>query len=70
LLNSCIQENVDTFVCEQTSKSVAYIWVFSGHQSRAAINNGHFAAESTHGLRKLYSYVASADNEQMFGDFA
>src|SRR5882724_2224315 len=70
LLDSCIQENVDAFICEQAAKSLAHIRVFLGHQSSIAINHSHFAAESPHGLRKLYPYVATADNEQMFGNFA
>src|SRR5882762_8312642 len=70
LLDSCIQENVDAFICEQAAKSLAYVRVFFGHQSSIAINHSHFAAESPHRLRKLYSYVATADNEQMFGDLA
>jgi hypothetical protein len=37
------------------------------HQSFIAIDNRHFAAESPHGLGKLYFYVATADNEQGFG---
>src|SRR6266436_5492179 len=68
LLDSCIQENVDAFICEQAAKSLAHVRVFFGHQSSIAINHSHFAAESPHRLRKLYSYVATADNEQMFGD--
>src|SRR5437588_10717145 len=68
LLDSCIQENIDAFICEQAAKSLAYVRCFFGHQSSIAINHSHFAAESPHGLRKLYSYVATADNKQMFGD--
>src|SRR5580692_9856104 len=67
LLDTRIQENVDAFICEQAAKSLAYVRVFFGHQPPVAINHRHFAAESAHGLRKLYSYVATADNEQMFG---
>src|SRR5712691_4810853 len=70
LLDPCIQENVDAFICEQAAKSLAYVRVFFRHQSSIAINHSHFAAESPHGLRKLYSYVATADNEQMLGDLA
>src|SRR5437870_8152367 len=70
LLDPCIQENVDAFICEQAAKSLAYVRVFFGHQSSIAINHSHFATESPHGLGKLYSYVATADNEQMFGDLA
>src|SRR5580704_147942 len=70
LLDSCIQENVDAFIREQAAKSLAYVRVFFGHQPLVATNHSHFAAESPHGLRKLYSYVATADNEQMFGDLA
>src|SRR3984893_1252364 len=69
LLDPCIQENVDAFICEQAATSLAYVRVFFGHQASIAINHSHFAAESPHGLRKLYSYVATADNEQMFGNF-
>jgi len=70
VLDPCIQENGDAFICEQAAKSLAYVWVFFGHQSSIAIKHSHFAAESPHGLRKLYSDVATADNEQMFGDLA
>src|SRR3981189_169798 len=70
LLDSCIQDNVDAFICEQAAKSLAYVRVFFGHQPPVAINHSHFAAESPHGLGKLYSYVATADNQEMFGDLA
>jgi hypothetical protein len=70
LLDSCIQEDVNAFIGEKATKSLAYVRVFFGHQSSIAINHSHFAAESPHGLRKLYSYVAPADDEQMFGDLA
>ena len=70
LLDPCIQEDVDAFICEQATKSLAYIRVFFGHQSSIAINHSHFASESPHGLGKLYSYIAPADNEEMFGDLA
>src|SRR5882757_3122341 len=70
LLDPCIQENVDAFICEQAAKSLAYVRVFFGHQPPVAIHHSHFAAESLHGLGKLYSHVAAADNEQMFGDLA
>src|SRR5207244_12640752 len=70
LLDPCIQENVDAFICEQAAKSLAYVRVFFGHQSSIAINHSHFATESPHGLGKLYSYVATADHEQMFVDLA
>src|SRR3984893_5811460 len=70
LLDPCIQENVDAFICEQAEKSLAYVRVFFRHQPLVAINHSHFAAESPHGLGKLYSYVATADNEQMIGDLA
>ena len=69
LLDPSIQENVDAFICEQAANSLAYIWVFSGRQSSVAINHSHFAAESPHGLGKLYAYVATADHEEMFGNF-
>src|SRR6266436_7672345 len=65
-----IQMNSDAFVVQQAVKGLAYVFVFFGHQSSIAINHSHFAAESPHGLGKLYSYVATADNEQMFGDLA
>src|SRR5207245_5785424 len=70
LLDPCIQENLDALICEQAAKSLAYVRVFFGHQPPVAINHSHFAAESPHGLGKLYSYVATADNAQMFGDLA
>ena len=62
--------NIDALVVKQAVKALAYVFVFFGHQSSIAINHSHFAAESPHGLGKLYSYVATADNEQMFGDLA
>src|SRR5882672_6209458 len=68
LADSCIQENVDAFIREQAAKSVAYVRVFFGHQSSVAIDHRHLAAEAAHGLGKLYSYVATANHEQMFGD--
>src|ERR1700731_2682654 len=37
LLDSCIQENVDAFICEQAAKSFAYVRVFFRHQSSIAI---------------------------------
>src|SRR3984893_11332129 len=66
--DTCIQMNLDTLVVKQAVESRTHIFVFFGHQSSIAINHSHSAAESPHGLRKLYSYVATADNEQMFGD--
>src|SRR6266566_8161261 len=69
LLDPCIQENVDAFICEQAAKTLAYVGVFFGHQSRIALDHRHLAAEAAHGLRKLDSYVAAADNEQVFGNF-
>src|SRR5580704_9698477 len=69
LLDARIQENVDAFISEQAAKSVAYVRVFFGHQPPVAIDHRHFAAEAAHGLRKLNSYVAAADDEQMFGNF-
>src|SRR5437016_11935433 len=69
LLDPCIQENVDAFICEQAAKSLAYVRVFFGHQSRIAINHSHFAAEAAHRLGHLHSDVAPADNKQVFGNF-
>src|SRR5438270_11214367 len=42
LLDPCIQENVDALICEQAANSLAYIRVFSGHQSSVPINHSHF----------------------------
>src|ERR1700732_4458899 len=69
LLDPCIQENVDAFVCEQAAKSLAYVRVFFGHQPPVAIDYRHFAAEAAHRLGHLHSDVAPADNEQGFGNF-
>src|SRR4029077_12380339 len=41
LLDSCIQENVDAFICEQAAKSRAYVRVFFGHQPPVAIDHRH-----------------------------
>src|SRR5256884_7291980 len=67
LLDPCIQENVDAFICEQAAKSLAYVRVFFRHQSSIAINHSHFAAESPHGMGKLYSDVATADQAAVRG---
>src|SRR6266850_8005633 len=63
LLDSCIQENVDAFICEQAAKSLAYVRVFFGHQPPVAINHSHFAAEAAHRLGHLHSDVAPTDNK-------
>ena len=66
--DTCIQMNADILVYKQGPKRLAYIRVFFGHQPSVAINHSHFAAESAHRLGKLYSDVATADDEQMFGN--
>src|ERR1700756_5779124 len=63
LLDPCIQENVDAFICEQAAKSLAYVRVFFGHQSPAAIDNRHLAAEAAHRLGHLHSDAARTDNK-------
>src|SRR5438477_882703 len=69
LLDPCIQEDVDAFLCEQAAKSLAYVRVFFGHQPPVAINYRHLAAEAAHRLGHLHSDVARTDNKQVFGDF-
>jgi len=69
LLDSCIQENVDAFICEQAAKSLANVRVFFGQQPPIAIDYRHLAAEAAHRLGHLHSDVAAADNKQVFGDF-
>src|SRR5207302_4080080 len=69
LLDSCIQENVDAFICEQAAKSLAYVRVFFGHQPPVAIDHRHLAAEAAHRLGHLDSDVAPTDNKQVFGNF-
>src|SRR6266849_5729771 len=69
LLDSCIQENVDAFICEQTAKSLAHIRIFFGHQAPVAIDDRHLAAEAAHRLGHLQSDVAPTDNKQVFGNF-
>src|SRR5260370_3249750 len=69
LLDSCIQENVDAFICEQAAKSLAYVRVFFGHQPPLAIDHRHFAAEAAHRLGHLHSDVAPTDNKQVVGHF-
>src|ERR1700731_519434 len=68
-LDSCIQENIDAFICEQIAKSVAYVGIFFGHQARVAIEHRYLAAEAAHRLRQLHSDVAPTDNKQMFGNY-
>src|SRR6266436_616694 len=69
LLDPCIQENVDAFICEQTANSLAYVRVFFGHQPPVAIDHRHLAAEAAHRLGHLHSDVAPTDNKQVFGNF-
>jgi hypothetical protein len=69
LLDPCIQENVDAFICEQAAKSLAYVRVFLGHQPPVAIDHRHLAAEAAHRLGHLHSDVAPTDNQQVFGNF-
>src|SRR6185503_13219231 len=69
LLDPCIQENVDAFICEQAAESLAYVRIFFGHEPPVAIDYRHLAAKAAHRLGKLYSYVATADNKQVFGNF-
>src|SRR5438552_11313329 len=69
LLDPCIQENVDAFICEQAAKSLAYVRVFFGHQPPVAIDHRHLAAEAAHRLRHLHSDVAPTNNKQVFGNF-
>src|SRR5882672_11029987 len=68
LLDPCIQENVDAFICEQAAKSLAYVRVFFGHQPPVAIDYRHVAAEAAHRLGHLHSDVAPTDNQQVFGN--
>src|SRR6267143_1744584 len=65
LLDPCIQENVDAFICEQAAKSLAYVRVFFGHQPPVAIDHRHLAAEAAHRLGHLHSDVAPTGQ----GDF-
>src|SRR3982074_1532814 len=69
LLDSCIQDNVDAFICEQAAKSLANVRIFSGHQPPVAIDQRHLAAEAAHRLAHLHSDVAPTDNKQVFGNF-
>src|SRR5260370_39880456 len=50
LLDSCIQENVDSFICEQAAKSLPYVRVFFGHEPPVAIDHCHSAAEAANRL--------------------
>src|SRR3984893_15234412 len=69
LLDPCIQDNVDAFICEQAANSLAYIRVFFGHQPPIAIDHRHLAAEAAHRLGHLHSDVAPTNNKQVFGNF-
>ena len=69
MLDPCIQENVDAFICEQAAKSLAYVRVFFGHQPPVAIDYRHLAAEAAHRLGHLHSDVPPTDNKQVFGNF-
>src|SRR5216684_2924704 len=69
MLDPCIQENVDAFICEQAAKRFAYVPVFFGHQPPVAIDHRHLAAEAAHRLGHLHSDVAPTDNQQVFGTF-
>src|SRR5882757_489560 len=69
LLDSCIQENVDAFICEQAAKSLAYVRVFFGHEPPVAIDHCHSAAEAANRLGHLHSDVAPTDNQQVVGNF-
>jgi hypothetical protein len=63
-----VQKNVDALVFEQGVKCISHIFVLLRHQPLSASDHPHTAAESAHRLRELYSDIAAANDNQVFGN--
>ncbi len=61
-----LQQDFDSLVLHQFQNRLRDVAVFAVEQARAALNDGHAAAEPPHGLGEFQTDVAAAENDQVF----
>src|ERR1700745_1160541 len=61
-----VQAGLDAFAFENCFDVFGNVFVFTFNQSRRHLHNGDLAAEAAVHLSKLQSYVAAADDDQVF----
>ena len=60
-----VEANVDVFGLENVADRGGNILVLAADQARAALDDGHFAAEAPIHLREFETDIAAADDDQM-----
>src|ERR1700692_882843 len=65
---SCVQQDLNSVLLKNLGDFFGDIRVFAGEQLSAQLNNRHAAAETPEELSKLYTDVATAQDQEMLGN--